>query len=291
MLLKTHKEQNELNQEEINERMLEDSLAYKGYEHVRHKVPFVYTAKKEKLETLYFGTGHTNCFEDHMIASIHGTFASFNPDTLFVEGMRQVASRQYMEQLCRTDGRTLVSQYGENAYAAAIGYQKGMKLHSPEPDPNEESLFILKRGFDKMDILLFYMLQFVNQWLRSAPDAHLDTYIVKGLEYLAADMNWPVASAAQIYAYAERRYSIDVASLSSDDCLQMTDPIDRLSSQNGCFGILNQIARLSSVCRDIRLLRAIDSIASERRRLMIVYGATHAYVQKPALEKIGFTCS
>lgn len=274
----------------MNDEFIISRLKYDEYSTVIHCTPYVYQVLNEEKKLIYFGSNHVYDKKNTTIRELENIYDDFEPELLMVEGMPQVSDIAYMINMNSQSNEIVIKKYGEMGYIALRAFNGGTVISSPEPTLRDEINFISSYGYDFTDIILYYLLRYRYQWINQRMQDNFLKYINKAINFLE---NY---SGHELESYDEYRrrlildYDFDIEIIQSSDCEQLIDPINRSFFTGREFCKLNWISRYSSIKRDITVIDKICKSFKSYRKIMIVFGATHAYLHRKPLQDLGFVC-
>jgi hypothetical protein len=265
-------------------------LTFEEYAAVEHDIPYLYTLERDNKTLFYFGSRHTSDPDDEMFGAIRDALKSFEPEIVMVEGARMLNSdnsRETLETLGSLGERDVIRKFGESMFAAREAFLGGYLVESPEPELAEEIRYITGRGFAEDEVALYYMCSILYHWFRIREKPDINAYIGMGLDFLRRNHAWSTADLSA-GAFEKKHETVLGTGVERDDAafyLRLIDPVpwrDRADDQT----VVNEIARLSNRYRDAYMVERIRALLRDYNRLLVVFGATHAYMQRPALERL-----
>lgn len=253
---------------------------YLRYVNVNHPLPYEYSLQNGNNELFYFGTKHTCNPEDREFNRIKTIFERFKPEVVFAEGVLQLhdaeRSQVFQDTIAKLN-ECEAAQKGENIFTVHCGLKYQCRIICPEPTIIDETEYISKNGYSKEHIVLFYISKFLSR----QRDAEPSDYIKKGLQYLKRNLKWDfdfswtnfVSIHSQIIGKSEQ-YGC------SDMYKRLTDPVPRQENKTLFQTNIPRISYLSNIYRDCCIILNILDCLKNDNKLLVVFGATHAYVQK-----------
>lgn len=254
---------------------------YKQYANIRHSIPYVYSLSSHGHNILYCGTAHYSSYTDTGTQHIIKLFRLYNPNLMVVEGIPWLKEGTLINEFMQYSEKDLIHKFGENILFAVLASKEGKMVISPEPLLKYEMSFICNYGYSIWEFLVFYMFKLGIQWMQQKNKESREKYIKKCDIYLRHEldefyMDYQIAF--------QEKMCILLEHANVNQLKIMIDPVFRKRQNRYFDGKYNQISRLSNICRDLEIIEAIKKNSQKFFRTMIVYGATHAYVQREVLE-------
>ena len=152
-----------------------------------------------------------------------------------------------------------------------------------EPDDSQIRDSLTSQGMSTEDVLGFYTLRTVPQWLReqkiaSADDAHTHTLIDAELAHNRERLALPATILPSYAAWAEWYERTNGKAFGTTFELEEGGPL-----ADGRYGS-NRIAAAISRSRDAFLLDAIAERLNAGESVLVVFGASHLMILRPALD-------
>jgi|GEM_PF-5301053 len=253
---------------------------YLRYNNVSHPLPYEYRLQNGDNELFYFGTKHTCNPEEREFNRIKTIFKEFKPEVVFAEGVLQLHNAEraqiFQETIAKLNEYE-AAQKGENIFTVHCGIKYQCRIICPEPTIIDEAEYISKNGYSKEHIVLFYICKFLSRQYNAAPVE----YVNKGLQYLKIHLKWDfdfswtnfVSIHSQIIGKCEQYRH-------SDMYKRLTDPVPRQENKTLFQTNIPHISYLSNIYRDCCIILNILDCFKDNNKLLVVFGATHAYVQK-----------
>ena len=254
---------------------------YKQYANIRHAIPYVYSMSSQGHTILYCGTSHYLSYADSGIQYIIKLFRWYNPDLMIVEGIPWLNESKLIRKLGQYNEKELIDKFGENILFAVLAGKDGKVVISPEPSLKKEMNYVCNYGYTIWEFLLFYMFKLGIQWLQQKNRESIEGYIKKCDTYLYQELNEFYTDYRNCFQ-AKMRILLEHAN--ANQLKTVIDPVLRKYQNHYFDGKYNQISRLSNICRDIDIINTIIRNSQKFNRIMVVYGATHAYVQQVVIK-------
>jgi hypothetical protein len=265
-------------------------MSFEEYAAIEHPIPYTYRVAGAGKSIFYYGSRHTSDPDDVMFEDIVRALDTFGPELVLVEGARMLnsdRSRKTLDEIEALDVRVVIRKYGESMFTAREASLRGIKVESPEPELAGEIRYIIDRGFGENEAALYYMCSYLYHWftMREKPD--IDAFMRIGLEFLRRSYPWNETDFS-VPAFMERHCTFLGTAVERYDAgyyLRLIDPVP-WRSRGSDQTVLNEVARLSNRYRDAFVVSRIRDLLRTYDRLLIVFGATHACMQRPAIERI-----
>jgi hypothetical protein len=244
----------------------------------------VYARGRNRL--IFIGAHHTEEIDSLTFRMISDAYASFDIRTVLVEGVprsRGPNDEKVMQWVASRSQREGRLEGGEFAAAVRGALAEGAVVLGGEPDDAQIRDALTSRGISADDVLGFYTLRTIPQWLRerqiATPDdiqitALIDAELARNRERLGLSAKILPGYAAWADWYARTNGKVFGAKFE----LEETGPL-----ADGRYGS-NRIAAAISRSRDTFLLDAIAERLNAGETLLVVFGRSHLMIQRPALD-------
>ena len=269
--------------------ILEKIMTAEEYSRLKHKTPYLYTLRSGDKELFYFGARHSRNPKDAMFAEIEKEFNAIRPDMVFVEGISGLSQKRarYEEEIKNMSREKIIDFAGESGFTLALATQNSVACESPEPKDSDLYNFLLDAGFSKEHIFAYEVFQILPQYHRRANRAGFKNDVTPFIERFEQETRWENFD----YSY-EHALKIGAEILGKgidvENVEQPTDYIDPIpwKSKKGAQTVLNEISRGASLYRDQYMVKEIAAALEHHKKLFIVFGASHAVMQEPALREL-----
>ncbi|MCR4280601.1 MAG: hypothetical protein NUV82_04235 [Candidatus Komeilibacteria bacterium] len=268
--------------------VLSNIMTAKEYATRQHETPYVFALKGAGKELRYFGAPHERDPKNPLFQEIETAFKEARPDIIFVEGINvQEDLDRFNEQVRNATPEMVIERLGESGFILKLGLEKGIEWRSPEPTDEELYNFLLTQGFSKDQIFAWDVFQILPQYQRQVNKLSFKEYIAGFIDRFQQATGWEGFDYS--YEHAIRLgeqilgQSIDVED--EPTAQDFIDPIpweEKKDKQT----VLNRIGEASSLFRDRQIVSEIADALTTHKRIFIVYGASHAVMQEPALRKL-----
>jgi len=247
----------------------------------------VYRARTRRL--VFVAAKHANRDDSLTFRLIRAAYAGFAFDIVIAEGF--ATSRgpnpprllQYASE-SGANGEGFV-EGGETVPTVLGAQQEGAVLWGGEPDDSVVKASLLAQGFSAEDLLGFYVLRNIPQWtgerrIGHAGDPRLEALVSEALVRNRAALGLPGTVLAGFPEWAAWYQALNRKPI---DASFVTEEVGPLA--DGRFGT-NRIAYAVSRARDAYLHDLIVSHLNARKSVLVVFGASHLMIQRPALDAV-----
>lgn len=244
----------------------------------------VYARGRNKL--VFVGAAHTEATDSLTFKMIDQAYATFDIDAVIVEGSRRSRSPNYEKLLQwaasqpQREGR---QEGGETIPAVRGAVAEGAAVWGGEPDDAQIRDALAARGVSAEDVLGFYTLRSVPQWLQeqkitSPDDPHIRVLIEAELPHNRERLGLPETILPSYAAWAEWYERTNGKPFGATFELEETGPL-----ADGRYGS-NRIAAAISGVRDAFLLETIADRLNADDTVLVVFGGSHLMILRPALD-------
>lgn len=266
-------------------------MSAEAYAESKHEIPYVYELNKGDRSLHYFGARHSMNPDDTMFADLRAQMDAYKPDLVIVEGTTAARNRkdEVGSWLQSHDVRQAILTAGETGAALKWAQDHKVDYDCPEPTQAEEIIHLEAKGFSRDDIFLYYMTRLAEQYYRVPVDERkqtLEAYMNPYIEQFGVSAAWPEYqfTFSNLQNLFNRTFKVDL-SLSNPDFLKdVTDPIP-WPEKVGRQAVTNNVAKESTRFRDQRIVGEIVKSTQKYKRVFVVYGASHAVMQEPAMRE------
>lgn len=264
-------------------------MSFGEYARSEHEQPYIYEIVRGDKKLVYFGAYHAYDPADPMFAEIQQRFDDLKPDVVVVEGMGKLSEQSAMvsEKVRQMSLEDVTRKGGEAAFAMKLAVDTGIEVVSPEPDDRAEIADLEAHGFTKEQIFAFHMYRSVAQYWRQVPASAIDEFIEPYIDMFKASVDWKDFDFSLdhleeigrgIWGEAANLEDVDAANA-------RIDPVPWSGTEKNQT-VVNEVARRSSQFRDEHIVSAIRQLAKKHDRILAMYGASHAFMQQPALRTL-----
>lgn len=270
------------------ESVLGKIMTAEEYSRLHHETPYSLSLKSGDKELFYFGSPHIRDPKNIVFSEIKTAFDKADPDLIVVEGMNTGIDKNIInEKAGKASAEEAIDSAGEAGYVLKLGLEKGIEWLSPEPRDKDLYSHLLDQGFSKDEIFTRAVLLVLPQYNRQINKQEFKEYSKSFIEQFTTETNW------EGFDYSYER-AIQLAELilgkpiNFSDEEQASDYIDPTPwpAKKEKQTVLNRIGEASSTFRDENIVKDIAEALKQYNRLFIVYGASHAVMQEPALKEL-----
>lgn len=258
------------------------------YASQHHETPYTFSLQSGDKELFYFGAPHVRDPKDSIFSEIKEAFDKADPDVIFIEGMNANIDRDIINEKGRsTTSEEAIEGAGEAGFALKLALEKGIDWNSPEPKGSDLYEHLLEEGFSKDEIFARAVLLVLPQYNRQINKQDFKEYSRYFIEQFKDETNWEGFN----YSF-ERAIQIGESILGkpinlgdeeeASDYIDPTPWPEKKEKQT----VLNRIGEKSSEFRDECIIKDIATALKKYKRLFVVYGASHAVMQEPALNEL-----
>lgn len=264
-------------------------MSFEEYARSEHEQPYIYEISQGEKKLVYFGAYHAYDPADPMLADIKKRFEELQPNVVVVEGMEKLAQLppEAMDRVRLASWEDAARKGGEAGFALKLAVEAGIDVVSPEPDDRAEIADLEAHGYTKEQIFAFHIYRSVAQYWRQVPDLSINEFLGPYVEMFKESVDWQDFDFSldhvekigkEIWGEAANLEDVDAANA-------RIDPVPWPGTEERQT-VINNVARRSSQFRDEQLVAAIRELAKKHERVLVVFGASHAYMQQPALRNL-----
>jgi hypothetical protein len=251
----------------------------------------IYVRRSQRL--LFVGAQHATRTDSLTFRLIGQAYASLPIDTVIVEGSlysdgpNSVRLMKWIESQRETDG---FLEGGEAVPTIQGARVRDAEVWGGEPDDADIRNGVLGRGFSLQDLLGFYTLRSVPQWIRErkisgSDDERVKSLINGELEHNRKRLTAPATVLPNYTAWAHWYAQANQKDFGATFELEEVGPLADARYRS------NKIAAAISRVRDEFLLTIIARHLNVRETVMVVFGASHLMILQPALDSmLGSPC-
>ena len=244
----------------------------------------VYARGRTKL--VFVGAAHTEAVDSLTFRMISEAYATFDIDAVIVEGSRRSRGPnndkllQWVASQAEREGR---QEGGELVAGVRGALAEGAAVWGGEPDDTQIRDALISRGVSSEDLLGFYTLRSVPQWLReqkiaSPDDPEARTLIDAELAHNRERLELPPTVLPSYATWSEWYERTNRKPFGASFMLEETGPL-----ADGPHGS-NRIAAAISGVRDAFLLETIAERLNAGDTSLVVFGGSHLMILRPALD-------
>jgi len=242
----------------------------------------VFTIEKNGKKLVYFGTAHTNKKEDPLFTEIQKQFDEAKSHMMFVEGMRHLneMKEQYRSQYASKSLDDCKNE-GDPSFALKLAVDAGIDFESPEPRQGDEIRHVLELGYEKKDIYAYYMYRIIYQYQRGETSPTVEgckIYLQRYMDVFRTNSEWD----SDELDVLERHMLEEIGTGDKNRFKRSIDPIPWDGKE---YGNINKVSDASGRYRDVYILSRIIEGLKKYDTVFVVYGASHAVIEEPALRE------
>lgn len=270
-------------QSEAIETILKSIMTAEEYGRIKHEIPYRFVLQAGGKELHYFGSDHIKDKSSPMFSEIEESFLLANPEVVFVEGISGDRT-EFEERIKKMSRNEVIEKFGEPSFTLKLATERGIDWWCPEPAWEAFFEELLGYGFTKDEIFTWYVLRSLSQYNKKIHSEGFKKYASGYVERLKRNTNWPDFD----YTFEHAMNSgekiigkkIDVENME----FNYVSPVPRAGREK-LETVLNRVATASTFIRDRKIVSDIIKAFEKYNKVFIVYGASHAVMQEPALKK------
>ncbi len=259
-------------------------LSIEAYAEVVHEIPYTYELSGERGSVMVIGVNHVHRLDHPAFTLIDQVFEHTEPDLLCVEGMDNDFKEPLARQLLATLSPEVAAERGgEAVYAVVRAIARGILWQPVEPADDVLFSYLLSLGFVRADIIAWYVLRLLPQYIAQGETIAFDAYLEPFLAELARETKWQDVSydPRVILDYALGVLKRDITLHSYDRAFAYTDPL-AVTKHDNDFTIFNTLSATADVFRDRAMAMQVLRAVQTGKKPMLVCGVAHAVMQEPA---------
>lgn len=279
---------NKENQNKTLESVLANIMTAEQYSQIKHNTPYIFELQGEDKELHYFGSPHIRDPKNPLFREIEIAFNKANPDIVFVEGVNIGDYRtKFNERVKAATHEEAIAHMGEPGFTLKLAIDKGIEWRSPEPSDADLYNYLLANGFSKDQIFAWDIFHILPQYNLLMNKNGFKQYAEKFINNFKQSTNWEEFdySYERAIQLGEQILGQSVNVENEPNAPYFIDPIP-WDEQKEKQTILNKISEQSSLFRDRKIVSDIADALKTNTRIFIVYGASHAVMQEPALRQL-----
>jgi len=265
--------------------------------HLRDRQPedaFAAVYKIGPRRLVFIAAQHANRDDSLTFRLIRDAYATFQFETVIAEGFATSRGvnppslfKYAAESGPNADGFV---EGGETVPTVLGARQENASLWGGEADELEVKAQVVAAGISSTDLLGFYVLRHIPQWIgerkiRDAADARLKPLVEAALAKNRSALQLPADLLPGYAEWAAWYEDLNRKPLAADFATEEVGPL-----ADGKFGT-NRIAFAVSQARDTYLHKLIIGHLNAGESTLVVFGASHLMIQRPALDAaIGQPC-
>ena len=251
---------------------------------------FAAVYRVDRRHLVFLGAKHATRTDSPTFRLIEDAYGGFEIDTVIVEGFptsRGPNADRLIEYAKegKAEEANGFQQRGETVPAVLGGLAEGATVWGGEPDDSDIKQHVIAQGFSERDLLGFYTLRSIPQWIREqridnagdpAIGSLLDAELVRNRERLGLGATvLSDADAWHDWYRSENARPLD-ARFSTEEAGPLAD---------GPYGS-NAIAAAISKARAAYLHRLVIDHLNRGETVLVVFGGSHLMIHRPALDTV-----
>lgn len=267
--------------------VLDSIMTIEEYSKIEHVRPYIFELKAGEKELYYFGSPHISDPSNPLFAEIEAAFNRANPDIVFVEGMHIRGDKtKFNESVKSATREEAIDSMGESGLTLKLGVEKGIDWESPEPTDEDLYNHLRSEGFSQDEIFAWDVFNILPQYNRQMKREGFERYISGFIDRFKRTTNWESFdySYERAIKLGEQIFGEEVDVENDLNAPNRVDPIpwdEKKETQT----VLNRISEASMIMRDKKIVEDILEGFKAHKRVFVVYGASHAVIQEPALKR------
>ncbi len=275
-------------QPHIEPRFHDALMTYQEYAKIKHPRPYEYRLVAGDEEIIFFGPGHSNDPNNPAFEHIREQLEAHKPDLVLVEGMKSINTLTLDERMRRVAGMSdeeAIKKSGENFFTAKLALERRIEVLSPEPDDASAIQYLERQSLSREAIFSQQMASLITQYARTQTKPGFETYISPSLQRMSTQFGWKSFdfSLDHFRAIHEDVFNTPFDLAKTQLYQEACDPVPW---EGKTYGQTNRVAATWGEFRDRYIVDAIQDFLEQYKKLFIVYGASHAVIQEPALRKL-----
>jgi hypothetical protein len=235
---------------------------------------------------VFLAAKHDNREDSPTFRLIRDAYAAFAFDTVIVEGYptsRGPNPARLFEYAAQSGGSGGFVEGGETVPAVLGARQEGATLWGGEADDSDVKARILASGFAGEDLLGFYVLRNIPQWIQErkiddAGDPRLQPLVEAALARNREALALPPSALPGFAEWAAWYRRLNGVEIGAGFVTEEVGPL-----ADGRFGT-NPIAAAVSRARDAYLHDLVIAHLNAGESVLVVFGASHLMIHRPALD-------
>jgi hypothetical protein len=238
---------------------------------------------------VFIGAQHENQNDSLTFQMIRDGYASFKFDTVIAEGFPMswgVNPARIFDYVSKnTTAADGFVEGGETVPTVLGAREQAARLIGGEPDDPEVKRLVAIDGITDRDLLGFYVLRNLPQWisereLNHAADPRLQHLVEKALARRREKLQVPATTLPDYATWRTWYEKTNGRPLTVDFNTEEVGPLS-----DGRFGT-NKIAYAVSKARDAYLHRLIVDHLNANESVLVVFGGSHLLIHRPALDTV-----
>lgn len=247
----------------------------------------VYRVGRDRL--VFVAAQHENRDDSLTFRLIRDAYAAFAFDTVIAEGFPTSRganpARLFQYASENGPGSDGFVEGGETVPTVLGARQEGAALWGGEADDPDIKARIIAQGFPAEDLLGFYVLRNIPQWIQErridhAGDPRLQSLVAAALARNREALQLPSTLLPGFPEWAAWYQALNGRPIGADFTTEEAGPL-----ADGRFGT-NRIAAAISRARDAYLHDLVIAHLNARESVLVVFGGSHLMIHRPALDAV-----
>lgn len=270
------------------EHVLAQILSIETYAALQHEVPYTYQLAYPEATLTVIGVNHVFSLEHPAFTLIDNVLATVSCDVVCVEGMdaefQEPLARQLLATLTASDAH---ARGGEAVYAVVRARERSIPFEPVEPPDDALYSYLLTLGFSRADIIAWYVLRLLPQYIAQGELAPLPVYLEPFLQDFARATKWDdsLFVVETITGHIATTLKRDVSFRSYDRAYALTDPLI-VADRDNDFSVFNTLSVVADVFRDRTMVTRVASHVERGESVVFIVGVAHAVMQEPAYRSL-----
>lgn len=269
-------------------RFHDELMTVQEYAQIKHPRPYEYTLKADDRELAFFGPRHTNDPSDPIFEKIRQHLNTKKPDLVLVEGMEAInkLSPAQLKQLTDLTPETdAIKKHGENFFTTKLAIDQGIKVISPEPSDLSAIQYLEQQGLPRDAIFAQQVASIITQYARTQTKPDFETYVSRYLNRMSIQFSWNDFDFSLDH-FKQIHLALFNVPFNLENTALYKAASDPIPWEGKPYGPTNQVAASWGQYRDRHIIDTIQDSLDTHKNIFIVYGASHAVIQEPALRKL-----
>lgn len=269
-------------------RAVQRRLTPEQYAQKKHTKPYLYTLGTGDDALTFIGAEHSTDPSHEQFAVIGNKMFEQKPDMLLVEGVQAIDGMASTEKFIKgLTEHEAITRGGESIYAVKRAIECGIPWGCPEPEDTDLYSYLIQSYYSRTEVFAWHLLRFLPQFLRRDEQLNFRGYVAPFLAQFKQATGWShfdytfenaYTAATQMLGHEINEHNLDIA-------YSYTDPVPwshRWDQQT----IFNEISRIASAYRDDYLVTTVATEMLAGKKVMVVYGASHAVMLEPVFRDL-----
>ncbi len=263
-------------------------MTYSEYARMKHPRPYEYRLTAGDQEIVFFGPGHSNDPGNPAFQHIREQLDAQRPDLVLVEGMESINTlplEELKKLAARLSDEEVIKKSGESYFTAKLAIERGIKVFSPEPSDASAIEYLERHGLSREAIFAQQMASLVTQYARAQTKPDFETYIAPYLKRMSVQFGWQNFEFSLDHFRAIHQ-DIFGAPFDLENTQLYREACDPVPWEGKAYSQTNRVAAAWGEFRDRYIVDEILDFLDRYKKIFIVYGASHAVIQEPALRRL-----